>query len=110
MTKRLRKARIFILRESDMTRETLKREACSARTITTRASRQQESATERLFGYALSAVGGYAKIDMSRGNVDDAGERGDVRTIIVPLCTQRWVTSSRSSDAAPSASNAGSTV
>ena len=60
-----------------MTRETLKREACSARPITTRASRQQESATERLFGYALSAVGGYAKIDMSRGNVDDAGERGD---------------------------------
>jgi hypothetical protein len=71
MTKRLRKARIFILRESDISRETLKREACSARTITTRASRQQESATKRLFGYALSAVGGYAKIDMSRGNVDD---------------------------------------
>jgi hypothetical protein len=60
-----------------MTRETLKRETCSARPITTRASRQQESATERLFDYALSAVGGYAKIDMSRGNVDDAGERGD---------------------------------
>ena len=35
---------------------------------------------------------------------------GTVRIIVVPHCTQRWVTSSRSLDAAPSASSAGSTA
>ena len=35
---------------------------------------------------------------------------GTVRIIVVPHCAQQWVTSSRSLDAAPSASSTGSTV
>jgi len=61
---------------------------------------------------------GLSVLEIARRNVRDADavrdpqampeSDGIVRTIVVPHCTQRWVTSSRSLDAAPLARSAGS--